>query len=114
MASIRILEQFEFHHVLEETPGLSLVILTTPACGSCRRFKEVLSDYLERYGDLNVFEVDAERDLAITREFEVFHLPALFLFVNGQYHGTVQCEAHPERLRAAIQALLAAPAEEAP
>lgn len=114
MAAIRTLEQFEFHHVLEQTPGLSLVMFTAAACGSCRRFKAVLSEYLERYGDLHVFEVDAERDMAITREFDVFHLPALFLFVDGRYHGAVQSEAHPERLRDALQARLAAPAEEAP
>lgn len=114
MAAIRTLEQFEFHHVLEQTPGLSLVMFTAPGCGSCRRFREALVEYHERYGGLHLFEVDAGRDLALTREFDVFHLPALFLFVDGRYHGAVQSEAHPERLRDALQARLAAPAEEAP
>lgn len=114
MTGIRILEQFEFHHVLEETPGVSLVMFAGPACGSCRRFKQVLTDYLARHDDLTVFEVDAERDLALTHEFEVFHLPGLFLFVDGRFHGELQSDAHPERLRAAIAARLAQPAEEAP
>lgn len=61
-----------------------------------------------------VFEVDAGQDQALAREFELFHLPALFLFRDGHYHRPVSCEASLPRLRAEIAAQLALPAEEAP
>lgn len=109
-----LLDQFRFHHVLAETPGTALVMFTSIGCGSCRHWKQVLSVYREQYPDLALFEVDAGRDLALAREFHVFHLPALFLFHNGQYHAPLQCEAHPERLRTAILDALAKPAQEAP
>jgi len=114
MSLFPVLDQFNFHHVLAEQPGASLVVFGTRACASCKHWRLVLSEYRMRHGDVAIFEVDAERDLALTREFAVFHLPALFLFRNGHYHGAVQCEARVAKLHAALQTLLTAPAEEAP
>ena len=66
------------------------------------------------FADLQVFEVDAGEDLALTREFEVFHLPAMFLFRDGEYHCELHSEAQPQRLRAEIDEALAGSAQEAP
>jgi len=109
-----VLDQFGFHHVLAQTPGTALVVFTSIGCGSCRHWKQILSAYREQYSDLAIFEVDAGRDLALAREFHVFHLPALFLFHNGEFHASLQCEAHLERLHAAIAQALDQPAQEAP
>ena len=57
-------------------------------------------------------EVDAAKDPALAREFEVFHLPAVFVFVDGTYHCALHSEARPERIEAALQSALAAPEEE--
>lgn len=114
MTTMHRLDQFSFHHTLAETRGDSLVIFTGPACGACRRLKAVLEGSGELFADLNLFEVDAADDLALTREFDVFHLPAMFLFREGEYHCELQGEAQPQRLRAAIEAALAEPAREAP
>ncbi len=108
------LDQFSFHHVMAETQGPSLVIFTGPACGACRRLKAVLEGNRELFADLHLFEVDAGDDLALTREFDVFHLPAMFLFREGRYHCELHSEAHPTQLRAAIEAALIMPSEEAP
>ena len=108
------LEQFDFHHVLERTPGASLVIFTGPACGACKRLKAVLAAEPELFADLHLFEVDAQRDMALTREFGVFHLPAMFLYRDGEFHCELHSEALPVRLRQAINDALAAPAQEAP
>ncbi len=108
------LEQFEFHHVLGAAPGNSLVIFTGPACGACTRLKAVLTAERQLFADLHLFEVDAQRDMALTREFGVFHLPAMFLYRDGEFHCELHSEAVAGRLRAAIDAALAAPAQEAP
>jgi thioredoxin-like negative regulator of GroEL len=112
MSALRRLDQFTFHHALADTSGPSLVLFTAPACGACRRVKGILAQLPFR--DLTLFEVDAGLDMALTREFEVFHLPALFLFRDGRYHRPVHAEAAATALRAAVDAALAAPAEEAP
>lgn len=109
---IRRLDQFEFHHVLEATPGTSLVLFTAPACGACRRLKQILGD--GALPEVTLFEVDAERDLALMREFDVFHLPALFLYRDGEFHCELKSEAHPRHIAEAIDAALAAPPQEAP
>jgi len=109
-----IIDQFRFHHVLAETPGTVLVIFTSEGCGSCRHWKQLLMAYQQQHPELAIFEVDAGHDAALAHEFHVFHLPALFLFHNGHFHAPLQCEAHPDRLRTAIEDALAQPAQEAP
>lgn len=108
------LDQFEFHHRLAHTTGVAIVLFTSRGCASCKAWRRLLADYRRRHTETQVFEVDAERDLALTREFNVFHLPALFLYAGGRYHSPLQCEARLEPLHAAITAALAAPAHEPP
>lgn len=114
MAALAPLDQFEFHHQLAETAGTSLVIFTGPHCGACKRLKQVLRDAAELFSDLHLFEVDAQRDMALTREFGVFHLPAMFLYRDGEFHCELHSEALAPQLRAAIDQALARPAQEAP
>lgn len=114
MAQITQVSQFEFHHLIEAVPGPALVLFTGPDCGACRQLKAVLGEEGEALAGVRLFEVDAERDMALMREFEVFHLPALFLFSDGQFHCQLHSEPHPQRIREAVEAALERPAEEAP
>jgi thioredoxin-like negative regulator of GroEL len=115
MPSFQILDQFNFHHTLEATPGLAIAFFTREGCGSCRHWRRVLADYVARHPHAaHIFEVDAERDSALTREFGVFHLPALFLFHNGHFHAELKVEAHPDKLQQAIDAALSVASEEIP
>jgi len=109
-----LLDEFTFHHRLAETPGPALVIFSGPGCSACKAWKRLLVDYLPQRPGLQLFEVDAGHSLALTREFEVFHLPALFLYRDGRYHCRLQSQATRKALDAALDAALAAPAEEAP
>lgn len=108
------LVQGGFHQRLAATAGISLVLFTGPACGACKRLKQVLHERQALFADVQLFEVDAERDMALTREFGVFHLPAMFLFRDGEFHCELHGEAQAEKLRVAIDTALARPAEEAP
>ena len=108
------LDQFNFHHTLAQTPGVSLVFFSSAECGSCRQWKQVLARYRLLLPDVHLFEVDAQRDMALTREFDVFHLPALFLFVDGEFHRDVQSEASVKKLQHAIAGALAASLQEMP
>lgn len=110
----RSLTQFDFHHTLAETGGLSLVYFTAPACGACKQLKRLFLHNPEVFARLNLFEVDAQREMALCNEFEVFHLPAMFLFNNGEFHAEVLAEPLPHAILAAVETLLAAPAQEAP
>lgn len=114
MPPIATLDQFDFHHVLAETPGPALVFFTAANCSACHALRRALEAYLNDPGGLAVFEVDAQRDAGLTREFEVFHLPSMFLFVDGQYHCELQSEARAPALRLAIEQALAREPEEAP
>ena len=84
------LSQFDFHHTLAQTEGVSLVYFTAPGCGACRQLKQILESHPQEFALLNIFEVDAQQDMALTREFDVFHLPAMFLFRDGHYHAPIR------------------------
>ncbi|AOV17763.1 thioredoxin [Acidihalobacter aeolianus] len=108
------LTQFDFHHRLADTPGTALVLFSTSGCGACRSMRAALATLRPRHPEWHFFEVDAGEDLALTREFEVFHLPGLFLYRGGRYHAAVQAEPLPARVEGAVAALAAQPPEEAP
>ena len=108
------LNDHEFYSTLGETAGPSIVFFTKPGCSSCNLWKRLLGEFLQLRDDIQIFEVDAEQNMALNHEYELFHLPALFLFVNGEFHCELQAEARLPNLVAAIDAALAAPAEDAP
>lgn len=114
MTDLPRLTQFDFHHVLGEQPGLSVVLFTKPGCSSCKQWRRLLVEYRAQAPQARVFAVDAEEDAALAREFELFHLPALFLFRDGRYHAALQSEARLPALRAAIAAAALGPAQDAP
>ncbi len=108
------LSQFDFHHVLNETPSTSVVMFGSPECGACRRLKQAFDQLAQIAPELHLFEVDVQRDTALAREFEVFHLPSMFLFQNGRYHAPLHSHATPDALQRQIALALAQPAQEAP
>jgi thioredoxin-like negative regulator of GroEL len=113
--SLKSLSQFDFHHTLATVPGISLVMFGSPDCGGCRHLKQVLAVMAaEPANDLALFEVDAQRDTALAREFEVFHLPSMFLFRDGHFHCQLHSTPVAAELRRQVAQALAKPAEEAP
>ena len=114
MTSIASLTDLNFHHVLAETSGAALVFFTAPNCGACRSLKTALRKWLHDDPPLPVFEVDAVHNGGLVNALEIFHLPALFLYVDGHYHCELQSEALPARIHIAIQTALQLPAEDEP
>lgn len=115
---IRAVEEPDFYRVLEMLPGIVVVFFTSVGCASCRAWRRLLEAYLngpdKGRHDITVLAVDAQSNMGLVREYEVFHLPALFLFRDGEFHCELNCEARAASLDAAISAALAAPAQEAP
>lgn len=111
---IQPLNELEFYSTLAETVGPSIVFFTKPGCSACRMWQHLLDELLLQRHDIHVYQVDAEQNMGLTHEYELFHLPALFLFQNGEFHCALQAEARLPHLIAAINAALVAPAEEAP
>jgi len=111
---IAALDQFRFHHTLENTHGPALVVFTSVLCGACNMLREAMLRYGTDHPATAMFEVDAQRDQGLAEEFEVFHLPALFLYLDGRYHTEIRCEPTADGLAKAITAAFGAPADEAP
>lgn len=107
------LTEFDFHARLARSPGVSLVIFSGPDCGGCRRL-ESLIPALAAGRAAHLYKVDVQKSTALAREYEVFHLPSLFLFVDGQFHAPLQVEPVPVKFADAIDRALSAPAHEEP
>jgi thioredoxin 1 len=110
---LKDLTEFDFHPTLARTEGLTLVLFSSPTCGSCRAVEKRLPKAAE--GSVtDVFKIDVQQSTGLARAFDVFHLPALFLFVEGHFHAQLKCEIAPAKLQQAIEDALAMPAEEEP
>eukprot|EP00747_Dinoflagellata_sp_TGD_P178701 gnl/TRDRNA2_/TRDRNA2_28118_c0_seq1.p1 gnl/TRDRNA2_/TRDRNA2_28118_c0~~gnl/TRDRNA2_/TRDRNA2_28118_c0_seq1.p1 ORF type:complete len:171 (+),score=5.38 gnl/TRDRNA2_/TRDRNA2_28118_c0_seq1:64-576(+) len=121
-AKVPLLNTFTFYKRLADT-NIALVCFTTLGCGSCHSFKLLLPSLQDRvdqkrkagYGmDLTVFEVDAGDSPGLANELEVIDLPALFLYVNGEYHAPIQAPPEVDLLYMAIVRATKEPAQEPP
>ena len=111
---IQNLDDENFYRYLEASRGLCVVVFSSHGCASCRRWQELLREFLMQYDDVQVCAVDAQASMALTRAYEVFHLPSLFLFIDGQYHRAMQPQASITSLRAAIDEAVLLHAEDEP
>lgn len=111
---LRHLHDANFYSTLQETRGHSLVSFTSTGCASCRAWKDILLEYLQLHTGITIFEVDAHESMALASEYEIFHLPALFLFQNGVFHCELHCEANVDILHSAIETAFHAPPQEEP
>lgn len=107
------LTEFDFHQRLAGARGISVVLFTGPDCGACRRLESLLPGALEGQAD-HLFSVDVQQCMALARAYDIFHLPALHVFVDGVYHAPLHGEPTPGKLREALAAALAGPAQEEP
>lgn len=106
------LDEFTLHRRLAETPGNALVLFGSPGCGTCRSVERRLPQAAP--AATRLYRVDVQQAQALARAYEVFHLPALFLFVDGRFHARLDCEITPAALARALHAALAAPPQEEP
>lgn len=107
------LTEFDFYPRLGQSAGASLVLFSGPHCGACRRAEAVLPRAMTG-AVAHLFRVDVEKSTALAREYEIFHLPAMLLFVDGHFHAAIASPLLPEKLRQAVTTALTLPAEEAP
>jgi thioredoxin-like negative regulator of GroEL len=107
------LSEFDYHSRLAATPGVALVLFGSPDCGTCRAVERLLPAAAAGVVD-SLFKVDVQEATALARAFDIFHLPALFLYRDGRFHAVLDTPISPEALSSTIAALLAAPAQEEP
>jgi len=112
MVAMETLDEFNLHHRLVGRPGIALVLFTSPTCGACRTVERLLPEAAP--ADAALYRVDVQSALSLARSYEVFHLPALFLFRDGEYHARLDCQVTPGELGGAIRAALAAAPQEEP
>ena len=107
------LTEFDFHLRLAQSKGVSLVMFSGPDCGSCRRLEKLLPQ-LAAGCVAHLYKVDVQTSTALAREYDVFHLPSLFLFVDGRFHAPLHAEPVVDKFSVAINRVLHEPAHEEP
>ena len=115
---IKELNEFNYHQTISEMPGISLVFFSGPHCGSCHHLRDLLAthfqEFVAHFKQFHVFEVKADKAGALVNEFNVFHLPTIFLYKEGEFHCELQAIAQPKSIIKAIEHALKQPAEEEP
>lgn len=105
----RALDPLDFYPTLDASTGVVLVVFVRPACGACRALKAAL----ERVELTSLF-VDVEQGPGLVQTYELFHLPAMFVWRDGEFHAPVHAAPTPTAILAAVEAALAGPAHEEP
>ncbi len=90
-----------------------LVVITSPFCGACRAMLRAIERLPQGSVD-RAFVADAGESPGLVADLEVFHLPALFLFRDGEYHRPIQVPPRVTELVAALAEARSGPAFEAP
>jgi hypothetical protein len=103
----------DLHRLIDAIPGRVLLMFGSRACGTCRAARDRVPSLAQGHVDALIY-VDAEAQMALVREYEVFHLPALFLFQGGRYHAALHAPLAPAEFGRAIDMALAGAAQEAP
>ncbi len=103
----------DFHGRISQTPGVAVVLFSTPHCGACRAWKHLLPQALKAAG-AHLFEVDVSQATGVARYYDIFHLPTVYLYRDGRFHAELQCEARPDAIRETAARLLAGAAQEEP
>ena len=103
-----MLSDQRFYPHLEDLGGPALVAFGTPACGACRRLRGLLDPLRAALPGVAVLYAEAERCPGVLADLEAFHLPALFVFVDGEAHAAVEAPLGVQPLADATRAALAA------
>lgn len=112
MSALEPLDEFHYHHRLRDAGGVALVLFTSPTCGTCRVVERLLPEVAADQAKL--FKVDVQISGALARSHDIFHLPTLLLYRDGEFHARLDCEISQPALKSAMAQALAAPAQEEP
>jgi len=95
------LHGLDIDRTLYSARGPVLLVVTKEGCGACRAIKMALAGIALPEG-LTAYEVDAGSAPALLDELDVFHLPALWIFRDGEPVGEVRADPVPCRLAATL------------
>ena len=112
-ATFERLAEGTFHARLASSSGLAVVLFSAPHCGACCAWKQLLPSALADQADV-FYEVDVSEATGVARYFDIFHLPTVYLYRDGQFHAELQCEARPDSIRQTTHQLLNTPAQDEP
>jgi thioredoxin 1 len=107
------LAEGDFHARLAAVSGVAVVLFSAPGCGACRAWKRLLPQALAGLAAA-LFEVDVGEATGVARYYNIFHLPTIYLYRDGQFHAELQCEARHDSVRQSTLRMLAEPAQEEP
>jgi thioredoxin 1 len=107
------LAEGNFHARLAALSGVAVVLFSAPGCGACRAWKRLLPDALADIADV-FHELDVSEATGVARYYNIFHLPTIYLYRDGQFHAELQCEARHDSVRQGALRMLAEPAQDEP
>jgi len=93
-------------------PGASLLVFTSVGCSSCRWARQQLPGW--ELPVARICWVDAGHNGGAVQRYGIFHLPALFVVCEGQFHGALQVGLNAGDLREGIDEALKREPEELP
>jgi thioredoxin-like negative regulator of GroEL len=64
--------------------GLALLYFGNEDCNVCNALKPKIEEMLEAYPKIKYAEIDVERSLQISADFNIFTIPVVLVFIEGK------------------------------
>ncbi|MDF1661758.1 MAG: thioredoxin family protein [Planctomycetota bacterium] len=93
------LHEANFFQELAQIAGPCLIGFGTPFCGACQRLHRLFDQ--QEWG-FPVYYLDAGDNPGLIQEFEIFHVPQMILFVDGEVHASISCPLTVREIQSAV------------
>ena len=107
MSTLQAITDREFDRVVETSSVPVLVEFWKPCCGHCHALMKELEQLQKDVSDqLLILTMNVEEQFQIPAELEIFSLPALALYKNGQFMTFIGGFGKKEAIRTQIEFVL--------
>ena len=83
MAALKI-NQENFEQEILQSQQTVLVDFWAPWCGPCRELVPIVDALAEELTDVKVAKVNIDEEMALAKKYNIFSIPTLLVFKNGQ------------------------------
>ncbi len=69
---------------LIKSNNIVLLYFCSSSCCVCRSINPKITELLKKYPNIKIVEIEAEKDLEISAQYNVFTVPSIIMYIDGK------------------------------